>query len=201
MYNLLMKRKGDRTKDRILDAATDLFAEKGYSAASVHELGERVGLKHTAILHHFGSKLQLFEACLFRAFEKFGEILHGLIEPQDNSLTQMTKSFEANILMARDHTKHITLVVGMYPLAIHEPKIRGIYRKILDESRQRYEMLLWGSIRERSIRSNIDPKLLSEIIHEFIIGTIINYLAAADRNDASIELQRKKWSALLEQLK
>jgi AcrR family transcriptional regulator len=44
---------------RILDAATEVFAERGYSAASVGEIAARAGVVASVIYDHFGSKRDL----------------------------------------------------------------------------------------------------------------------------------------------
>jgi AcrR family transcriptional regulator len=47
---------------RIVEAALDVFAERGYNAASVAEIGARAGVAKSVLYHHFGSKAGLFEA-------------------------------------------------------------------------------------------------------------------------------------------
>lgn len=49
------------TRQRILGAATQAFAELGYTAASVREITGRVGASPNAINYHFGSKEQLYQ--------------------------------------------------------------------------------------------------------------------------------------------
>ncbi|MBW2549108.1 MAG: TetR/AcrR family transcriptional regulator, partial [Deltaproteobacteria bacterium] len=48
------------TKKIILVAATEAFAELGYTAASVREICGRVGASPNAINYHFGSKAELY---------------------------------------------------------------------------------------------------------------------------------------------
>jgi len=54
------------TKDRILDAAESLFAEKGYKAVTVREIVRAAGCNVAAVNYHFGQKrklyLQVFES-------------------------------------------------------------------------------------------------------------------------------------------
>lgn len=49
----------DRYRD-ILDAAATLFAERGYIATSVRDIGERVGLLGGSLYHHIKSKEALY---------------------------------------------------------------------------------------------------------------------------------------------
>ncbi len=50
------------TRDEILRAARDGFAQRGYDAASVRELAAAAGVTVPSVYHHFGSKAALFAA-------------------------------------------------------------------------------------------------------------------------------------------
>ncbi|GAB3016812.1 hypothetical protein MBOU_44320 [Mycobacterium bourgelatii] len=51
--------KTDGTQQRILDAATDVFATSGFTAATIAEVVERSGAGVGSIDHHFGGKSEL----------------------------------------------------------------------------------------------------------------------------------------------
>jgi len=55
---------GPRTRDRILDAALELFAEKGYEATSMREIAEQLGITKPALYYHFDSKEGIVRALL-----------------------------------------------------------------------------------------------------------------------------------------
>lgn len=59
------------TAERVLDAAEDLFAEKGYSAASLGEVADRVGIRSPSLYNHFKNKEALYQAVLERLLERF----------------------------------------------------------------------------------------------------------------------------------
>jgi AcrR family transcriptional regulator len=50
------------TRVRILRAALDAFAARGYHATSVREIAERVGVTKTAVLYHFPTKADILGA-------------------------------------------------------------------------------------------------------------------------------------------
>ncbi len=54
------------TRDRILDAALDLFIEKGYDGTSLRELAERLGFTKAALYYHFASKEDILMALHLR---------------------------------------------------------------------------------------------------------------------------------------
>lgn len=53
------------TRADLLEAALELFAEQGFYATSLREIGRAVGIRESAIYHHFASKEALLEAVLF----------------------------------------------------------------------------------------------------------------------------------------
>ena len=63
------------TAERILDAAEDLFAEKGYSATSLGDVADRVGIRSPSLYNHFRNKEALYQAVLERLLEEFSRPL------------------------------------------------------------------------------------------------------------------------------
>ena len=59
------------TAQRILDAAEDLFAEKGFSATSLGEVADRVGIRSPSLYNHFRNKEALYTAVLERLLDDF----------------------------------------------------------------------------------------------------------------------------------
>jgi TetR/AcrR family transcriptional regulator, regulator of cefoperazone and chloramphenicol sensitivity len=50
----------DDTKSRILEAAGEVFSERGYDSATVREICERAGANIASINYYFGDKLRLY---------------------------------------------------------------------------------------------------------------------------------------------
>ena len=57
------------TRDRILDAAEELFAERGFAATSLRQVTARARVNLAAVNYHFGSKEDLFLAAVLRRME------------------------------------------------------------------------------------------------------------------------------------
>jgi TetR/AcrR family transcriptional regulator len=66
------------TSDRILDAAEDLLAAKGYSATSLGDVADRVGIRSPSLYNHFKNKEALYEAVLDRLLTDFSAPLEEL---------------------------------------------------------------------------------------------------------------------------
>lgn len=59
-------RNPQASRENILQAAAELFSQRGYAGVGVDELAARSGIAKTAIYHHFGNKDGLLAAVLER---------------------------------------------------------------------------------------------------------------------------------------
>ncbi len=63
-----LQRDPERTRAELLDVATEVFAESGYSGARVDEIAERTRTTKRMIYYYFGGKEGLYLAVLDRAY-------------------------------------------------------------------------------------------------------------------------------------
>jgi AcrR family transcriptional regulator len=62
------------TRERLLQAATRLFAENGYRGASVRDICNLAGTNPGAVSYHFGGKRQLYRAVLRLAADRLAKL-------------------------------------------------------------------------------------------------------------------------------
>jgi AcrR family transcriptional regulator len=68
--NVFKTPKGEQTRSLILEAALDLFRERGYEAATMRAVAERAGVALGNAYYYFRSKEQLIQAFYARAHEE-----------------------------------------------------------------------------------------------------------------------------------
>lgn len=79
------RRKGDSgSKDAVLDAARDLFAELGFEGASMRAIAARAGVDPALIRHFFGDKDGLFVATMENRTQIPDRIAAALAGPPDS---------------------------------------------------------------------------------------------------------------------
>src|SRR5262245_32021935 len=71
---------GRQTRQAILDAALELFAEKGYFGTSLRDIAKAVGVRESALYNYFTGKDALFSALITAAHEHKVEQLAPLRE-------------------------------------------------------------------------------------------------------------------------
>lgn len=83
------RRDSAASRDRLLAAASELFADRGYDQATSRDIGERAGVDPTMIARYFGGKAQLFIAVL-RSLEPPDQPLDLLAPERLRSLIERT---------------------------------------------------------------------------------------------------------------
>jgi AcrR family transcriptional regulator len=69
--------KSAQRQQEIVEAATNVFASRGYHGGSLRDIARQIGLSLTSVIHHFPSKSDLLEAVLHNA-DQTGEWMFGL---------------------------------------------------------------------------------------------------------------------------
>jgi AcrR family transcriptional regulator len=97
-------RKGAETRARLLDAAKDVFCERGFLEARVSDIAERAKLSHGSFYHYFESKEQVFrevaevqEANLTAPSGEDGEYPGEVPEAGANEASELDRLHRANL--------------------------------------------------------------------------------------------------------
>ncbi len=108
-----------RTRDRILDAALALFAEKGYEATSMREIAEQLGMTKPALYYHFDSKEDIVRALLVDIETKVGELVDWAREQElDEALRRTVLDRWTAIMQAHGITAFRFVVANRH--IVHE---------------------------------------------------------------------------------
>ena len=70
----------DATRERILDAALDLFSELSFEGATTREIAARAGVTQPLLNYHFSSKDELWRAAVDGLFESLNRVLSERVE-------------------------------------------------------------------------------------------------------------------------
>lgn len=85
-----MKKRSDMKRQAILEAAYELFREKGFEKTSVAEINARAGGSKATIYSYFRSKDEIFVECMFALAERYLEgTLGDLQHPSDDFLADL----------------------------------------------------------------------------------------------------------------
>ena len=110
--------KGERTAERILDAAEALFAERGYAGTALRDVASEVGLRTPSLYNHFESKDSLYAAVLERGIRPVFEVLSEVVEVRQGADRDLGRLVERVMALVAKHPnvpkliQHETLAGG-----------------------------------------------------------------------------------------
>ncbi|MFF2883396.1 TetR/AcrR family transcriptional regulator [Bacillus toyonensis] len=170
-----MARTREFDEDQVLDAAMQLFWEKGYEATSLSDLTSRMGIQRPSIYSTFGDKKELFEAALRRyTMSRASDIRNRL--QSHSSVKESFSIFFADVVneeYAEDLSKGCFCINTMVELAPHDERF-----EILTREHQMYLAVIFQETIERGIQSgelevNTDAKSLAQALIVALIGLTV----------------------------
>ncbi|AWB58294.1 TetR/AcrR family transcriptional regulator [Colwellia sp. Arc7-D] len=94
------------TKNKILDAAESLFADKGFNGTSLREITSQAEVNLAAVNYHFGSKKELIKAVMSRYMNELSPRLElaltEVCEQESPSLIEVFSAFIDPLLSLND---------------------------------------------------------------------------------------------------
>jgi AcrR family transcriptional regulator len=128
--------KSDISRERILEAATEVFATRGYAGAGVDRLAERSGIAKTAIYYHFGNKEGLLAAVLERAATQWIDGIQSAAKQGGDPLQRLDRALAGMRAMLEERPWIYKLFqILALEVADEKPEIRATLRAILDKAR------------------------------------------------------------------
>ncbi|MEM1287471.1 MAG: TetR family transcriptional regulator [Pseudomonadota bacterium] len=110
------------TKDKLLDAARDLFWTRGYSNVSVRDITKRAGVDVALVSRYFGGKQGLFEATL----EQIGP-WEALAAADDQVVAAAVASFSRPFDPQTDQANPFTLLIAN----VIDPEMGDMVRRMV----------------------------------------------------------------------
>jgi AcrR family transcriptional regulator len=136
----------DDTRQRLIEAAGPLFAEKGQKATTVRDVVDRARLNVAAVNYHFGDKDALYLCCVRAASEHCMEVVPLPTwepgTPPARKLRDFIEMFLQRVAVDREPAWHAQLI--MRELVLPTPACAEFAREF---ARPNYELLL-GVLRE-----------------------------------------------------
>jgi AcrR family transcriptional regulator len=172
-------RRGVARREQILEAAVELFAQRGFRGSGLQELAERVGVSHVAILHHFGSKENLLRAVMAHRDETQAALVG---QWQQGGLQALTDAEHGSSLVEPSVLTRLWIVMLAESLTLESP-----LHHYFDERFQWVRALIAADIRagqdRGEFRSDVDPDVKAVEIMGFMIGVQTQWLLNPDLID------------------
>jgi AcrR family transcriptional regulator len=163
------RRSGDEVRARMLAAARDVFAERGYAGATTKQIAERAEVGEVLLFRHFGSKAGLFDEAVLAPFESFGDewnnrwSSHGIT---GDSMFELGRSYIELLYGFFDDNRK--LVVALLSAQGHHPdaaeRLQRLFARLAKTVRE--------GVAEYGLDSTEDPVTTVRLTFGLVLSTV-----------------------------
>jgi len=185
-------------RDRILEAAEDLFARRGYAGVGMSEIADAVGLRKSSLFHHFRTKAQLHAATVERILSQVdGELTRSLAQG-GTAVERLDRWVDALIDLLASTPSHARLLLRSL---FEDEELSGDIdeRREADEAIRRILQQVSNVLREGMSRGELRVANMQHTLQS-LIGMIVYHFASGEFGDEIIghsiferrEVERRK---------
>ncbi len=143
-------------KDQILEVSTHLFRHQGYSATSMQDIAQKLGIKPASLYNHIIAKQDILVELLEKGATMF---LTGMAAVKTSSLTsyeKIEKLISLHIQLTVTHTDLMALMAVEWRHLEGDPKAQYVgHREKYEED---FRQILAAAIEEKSIQA-VNPEI------------------------------------------
>ncbi|MGF1587945.1 MAG: TetR family transcriptional regulator [Pleurocapsa sp.] len=161
------------TKTRLIEAALDLFAERGVTETTTKAVAERAQVNEVTLFRNFGNKYRLLLAVIEDS-AVFAKLVHALVEQanaKDNVtdfLLEYAQQSLSTLSKAPDLVRSIVGEAGNYPIENRMALGRG-----LSEANRYVAEYLAQAIAAEKLESNLTPEQIVNLFNFLLIGYFV----------------------------
>jgi AcrR family transcriptional regulator len=158
--------KSEQTRDRIMQAASQLFTEKGFAGTTTRAIAELAGVNEVTLFRHFGTKEKLAKAIM----DQFGgQAIAGDLEARFSGDYVQDLTLMGHMMM-----KVMIERVDAIRMAICESSNFPEFRQVVVENPRRLRQML-----ARYFQSQMDAKVIHpghpEALAQAFLGMFFSY--------------------------
>lgn len=172
-------KKGDRTRQRILEAATGLMAEKGHDAVSMREIAAALKITKPVLYYYFKDKDELIKAAFLEGTKHIKELTFDIAESG--------QPLEAKLEMIfRNHLDFMARYPEMPKCAmkIMSSPEHGVLAEMARELKQRNRERMRGIL----ARENLPRPAAENVVH--MVSAVLTYFMVEARENGVASLGR-----------
>lgn len=184
--------RADDTRDRLIEAAAEVFSEKGYDGAGVHEIARRAGVTTGAIYNRFSGKaallLEAIEAHTFSEFDALFASRRYEGRPTD------ILAIVGGHLVDDEWDQGRGLVLEAFVAARRDPELAALLRARLAEEAGRVSELVDDAKPAGLVDPDLDTESIATFCHSVALGFLLLGAVRAELPD------QKPWEQLIERV-
>lgn len=155
--------KNSTKKDVIVAKASSLFLQKGYTATSMRDLAEHVGVEAASLYNHISSKAELLQEICFKVANQFTEHIDEVEAGHQSAIAKMEAVLRFHIRQMIDNYENVYVMEREWK-HLTDPYLSN-FQNQRRTYRQRIASIIQEGIRNKEIRDIDAPTAVLIILH------------------------------------
>jgi AcrR family transcriptional regulator len=176
----VVPRYKEQARERIVQAALRVFAEKGYHEATMEDVADRLGVSEGTIYLYFKSKRELFKAISDLGEHDVAKNLSSAMGSDD----PVKSFFELATDVYEQYQPLSGLIVELLAEASRDPSLRKMVRDNFDKDREKMHRFLVELRKRGRIGAETDMNSVSMAVLFLFYGYAITRLLGVAKNEA-----------------
>lgn len=175
----------DEVRRRLLDAAAEVFAQRGYAAARLDEIAHAAGFTKGALYSNFAGKHALLAELIERHVRTQLAVSQVEIRAQDRpdrALEDIAEVYARGIVEQGTWTR---LLVEIAQQAAHDPAVRGVYVEVRRALRDELATTLATACDQLGVELAVPADQLALTLQSLRLGLALEYGTDPDQVDRS----------------
>lgn len=160
----------------IIEKATDLFLENGFSGTSMAELAKACQMQKASLYYHFKTKEELFAACITEGHACSLDTLEAISRDEDLPPTERLRAAMANLYQINVDSK----VGRMSPLIAEVSRAIPYVAKRFHQDFMMKEQALMEKIIDDGVAQNVFTRIDPTTLRYMIIGPVVTLSLARE---------------------
>lgn len=157
-------------RQKIVTAASRLFAQLGYSECDMERLASRLRIAKGTIYLYFPSKEKLFLACVDLGMSQLQNAVRSAEESTQDPFERIGRAIRAYLTFFAEHPQFVELLIQ--ERAIFKNRKRPTYFEYRDTARVHWRAFYTSLIEQGRLRPDINVDALLDTIGNLVYGTM-----------------------------
>jgi AcrR family transcriptional regulator len=168
----------DLTRQRILNAAKEVFSRDGFQGATTREIAREAGVNEVTIFRHFHTREELLHATLKYSCAS----LDALVQPEEHWREDLFGSLERYVQEVYTHLQGKEALVRAF--TSEAPILSEATRRTLQEFMLKRKGLLVARLQEAQraglVRTGLDLSAAADLLPDAVRGAMLRHTAFRD---------------------
>jgi AcrR family transcriptional regulator len=180
----------EAVRERLLEAAVEVFCERGYERASTSEIARRAGLSVGAIYSNYGTKAEL----LGHAIAAHVPVQLAELFSTGSTDTALDLMLQLGAALPTRSDRQGVMLIESFAAARRDPAVAAMVSAGLERRLSVLRTTVERAQRDGAARPDLDPEALAHLCQSIVLGSLIMNGLAVRRPDPGA------WASVIEHL-